>query len=65
MVVNKISDAISKHIFKKGFSYGKENGHGLGLFHAKSCVESWKGRLLIKSLQQTGCVIEIWLPFIT
>ena len=34
------ADLIAK-LGKLGVTYGKLNGHGLGLFHAKNTIESW------------------------
>lgn len=34
----------------KGFSYEKPSGSGLGLYHAKEMVESWKGTITLISI---------------
>jgi signal transduction histidine kinase len=60
----KISDqgiGIPPHILSKlgtkGETFGKAQGTGLGLFHAKNCMESWGGSLRIQSTTQQGTII--------
>ncbi|MGK5089422.1 HAMP domain-containing sensor histidine kinase [Bdellovibrionota bacterium FG-2] len=36
----------------KGNTFGKNGGSGLGLYHAKTSVESWDGEFLIESSQE-------------
>ncbi|HTM64598.1 MAG TPA: HAMP domain-containing sensor histidine kinase [Gammaproteobacteria bacterium] len=45
-----------------GMTYGKENGNGLGLHHAKTTVESWGGKLVIQSELGSGTVVSVYLP---
>ncbi len=42
-------------------SFGKAGGSGLGLYHAKSSVESWGGTLSIQSKVGEGTSIQITL----
>lgn len=44
---------------RRGNSFGKENGSGLGLYHAKTCVESWGGELHIESVFGVGTTVSI------
>ncbi len=61
---------IPQHIMAKlgerGVSFGKESstnsGSGLGVFHAKSSVEKWKGQFTIESKENHGTTIRIFLP---
>lgn len=53
--------ALSK-VTAKGFTLGKASGLGLGLHHAKTVVESWRGTLLIDSTIGKGTTITIQLP---
>lgn len=55
------ADLISK-LGKLGVTYGKSNGHGLGLFHAKNTIEIWGGHLEIQSNPGQGTTINIYLP---
>jgi len=56
------SDIIGK-LGIKGNTFGKTDGKGLGLYHAKSSVESWGGNLAISSEINNGTVITISLPY--
>ncbi|MBI4655215.1 MAG: sensor histidine kinase [Elusimicrobia bacterium] len=47
---------------KKGRSSGKEDGSGLGLYHAKTNIERWGGRLTIESEPNKGAEVTITLP---
>lgn len=47
---------------KKGASYGKKNGSGLGIFHAKASLESWGGRLDIESQEGKGTKVILVVP---
>lgn len=47
-----------------GGSFGKETGMGLGLSHARSCVERWGGKLGIESQPDVGTTISIVLPLV-
>ncbi len=47
---------------KKGISYNKSDGSGLGLYFASECFESWKGKLKIESTEGKGTTVHIELP---
>lgn len=51
-----------KLIGSRGITFGKQGGSGLGLFHAKSCVERWGGDISISSRLSEGTMIRICLP---
>lgn len=57
---------ISKEILTKllsvGGSYGKENGTGIGLSHAKETIAQLGGELLIRSSENSGTAITIKVP---
>lgn len=55
------SDVIEK-VGQRGNSFGKANGNGLGLYHAKTVTESWGGQLGIVSDLGIGTSISIKLP---
>jgi signal transduction histidine kinase len=50
------SHIISK-LGTKGATFGKTHGTGLGLFHAKNCMESWGGTLHVQSIEQKGTTV--------
>lgn len=54
-------DLINK-IGESGGSFGKLNGHGLGLFHAKKVLSNCKGQLIINSKLNQGTTVSILLP---
>jgi len=54
-------DVIEK-IGRKGFSFNKENGHGLGIYHAKKIAENAGGSLRILSREGTGTIVSFMLP---
>jgi hypothetical protein len=53
---------ILKQIGKKGFSFGKENGKGLGVHFTLESVKLWNGRIKIESDQDLGTTVSIILP---
>jgi len=57
-----IPPAVLAQLGQRGFTYGKKEGSGLGLFHAKSTVEKWGGRLEILSEVGTGTEVALFLP---
>ncbi len=56
-----ISQDLLPRIGEKGFSFGKENGSGLGVYYAKETIRSWGGRLEIASQASVGTSITIVL----
>ena len=44
-----------------GMTYGKDQGNGLGLYHAKKTIESWGGKLKIQSVVGHGTVVSVHL----
>lgn len=54
------------HVISKlgehGYTFGKENGNGLGLFHAFNLINSSHGKIEIKSKHLEGTHIRISLP---
>mgnify|MGYP003393529886 CR=1 FL=1 len=49
-------------LMKKGKTYGKSEGSGIGLFHARTCLDRWGGDLSIESTLGSGTSIEIRIP---
>lgn len=49
-------------VVEKGGTFGKANGNGLGLSHAKKTIESWGGKLSLESEVDHGTIISIELP---
>ena len=56
-----IADEILPKVGERGLTTKKE-GSGLGLYHAKKMIESWKGKLKITSQSNAGTSVEILLP---
>jgi signal transduction histidine kinase len=57
-----IPESVLAKLGQPGFSFGKKNGNGLGIFHAKNTIESWGGTLQIHSKENQGTTVEITLP---
>ena len=57
-----ISEENIERIFDEGVSIDKEDGTGLGLFHAKNTIESWGGSITCRSVLGEGTSFEIALP---
>lgn len=64
-----IPPEILSKLGNKGASFGKENnkhsGHGLGLHHAKSTIESWNGSFKVESEVGLGTKVIFTLPKVT
>ncbi len=56
-----IPPAILHKVTEKGFSFGKKEGAGLGLYHAKQLIEQLNGTLNIQSNTDSGTTISIKL----
>ncbi len=54
--------ALREHIFDQGFTKGKINGTGLGLYHAKTHVSNWGGQIKVDSEIGKGTRITLMLP---
>ena len=57
-----IPEDILAKLGRKGETYGKTGGTGLGLYHAKTSAESWGGSLKIASEPGKGTTITMALP---
>lgn len=57
-----IPPEILDRLFHSGASFGKSQGSGLGLIHAKESVESWGGKLSLTSTLGVGTEIQMTLP---
>ncbi len=53
---------IVPRLMSRGESHGKASGSGLGLAHAKSCAEEWRGSIEIDSQIGRGTKVLISLP---
>jgi nitrogen-specific signal transduction histidine kinase len=53
---------ILKHVTEKGFSHGKPDGSGLGLFYARKTIEESGGQLKIESTEHQGALAQVLLP---
>jgi signal transduction histidine kinase len=52
-----IPEALLPKLGDRGKTYGKPDGSGLGIYHAKSQIEAWGGRLQIKSKPGAGTTL--------
>ncbi len=57
-----IPENLLDKVGQKGFSFGKKNGEGLGLYSAIKKIESWNGTLNIHSNKSTGTQTKMVLP---
>ena len=57
-----ISPELLDKVTLRGGTYGKKGGNGLGISHAKACVESWGGKLEIESALGVGTRVILVLP---
>lgn len=57
-----IDPKILNFIFNNGFTSGKLNGTGLGLFHAKQWMTQWGGSIQVESQPYIKTVFKISLP---
>lgn len=54
-----IPQEIQNNIFDRGFTDGKENGTGYGLYHGKRFIESWGGHFNLVSSEEGKTVFEL------
>ncbi|HLE00811.1 MAG TPA: HAMP domain-containing sensor histidine kinase [Bdellovibrionota bacterium] len=57
-----IPDELLPRLAEPGVTFGKLNGSGLGLHHARRAVGAWGGVLKIESQLGTGTTVSIILP---
>lgn len=57
-----IPSEILKKLGQRGETHGKTGGSGLGLYYARTTVESWGGNLAIDSVEGKGTVVTLTLP---
>ncbi len=57
-----INTDVQPHIFDKDFSFGKKNGTGVGLWHAKEFITSWDGTIGVQSATGLGTALTIKMP---
>ncbi len=59
-----IPPAILKTLGERGTSHNKKSGSGLGLYHAKQCVNVWGGEFEITSQLNKGTRCTLRLPIV-
>ena len=57
-----IKKEILKQLLEHGGSFGKNNGSGLGLLHAKESCKKWKGAISILKTGMTGTTVRLQIP---
>ena len=55
-----IPPEILPKLMQRGSTHGKRGGSGLGLYHAKTTLQSWDGDLKIES--KSGTTVSLILP---
>jgi signal transduction histidine kinase len=56
---------ILPRLTERGFSNGKYNGSGLGLYHAAESLKKWNGSLSIQSKEGVGTRVTVKIPTTT
>jgi len=59
-----IPDEIKGNICSEGITFGKKGGTGIGLYHAKSVLESMGGKLEILSKRGEGTLVSAHVPIL-
>lgn len=57
-----IPEEVIPKLMTKGFSFGKKNGNGLGLYHSRALIERYGGTFVIDSRLGNGTKVTIRLP---
>jgi len=57
-----IPKTLLTELGKRGHSVGKKGGSGLGLFHARKCVEDWHGSIRFDSAEGKGTCVVLSFP---
>jgi len=57
-----IPPEILSRLGEKGLTFNKKGGSGLGLYHAKTTIEKWSGKLEINSELNKGTEVTIKIP---
>ncbi|MEE6249482.1 MAG: hybrid sensor histidine kinase/response regulator [Bdellovibrionota bacterium] len=57
-----IPEELSPKLFEKGMSFGKKDGQGLGLYHARKSAQEWGGNVRIESEPGRGSKVLVSLP---
>ena len=57
-----IPPEILSQLGERGASFGKQDGSGLGLYHARTSAEQWRGQLGITSKPGEGTAVTITVP---
>lgn len=57
-----IPPEVRERLGQRGETHGKPGGSGLGLYHARTCVEAWGGSLEIVSEVGRGTSLVVRLP---
>ncbi len=58
-----ISEVVLKSVGSKGFTHGKKNGSGLGVYYTEQAILSVGGSLKIESEERKGTRVILEIPF--
>lgn len=59
---NGIPPEVLPKLTASGATFGKQDGSGIGLYHARQCLEEWNGSLTIHSEVNKGTSVECRIP---
>lgn len=59
-----VSEKVLSNLGKRGVTYGKQYGSGLGLYYAKTTVKKFGGQLTIRSEQGKGTSVSLLFPVV-
>jgi signal transduction histidine kinase len=59
-----IPPEVLRKLGRRGETHGKAGGSGLGLYHARTCAESWGGSLELDSEVGAGTTATVVLPLV-
>ena len=54
--------SLIEKLGKRGATFNKVGGSGLGLHYAMATIETWGGKIVITSIEAVGTTVEIFIP---
>ncbi|MBX2996107.1 MAG: HAMP domain-containing histidine kinase [Bdellovibrionaceae bacterium] len=59
-----VNPSVQRTLFEQNVTFGKENGTGFGLFHARSFLNLWGGSIELAETSSSGSLFIIQLPIL-